>query len=131
MKNRFRGESKRHREAKKRAKAMLMNTYHFSQNEIFEEYRVVIKGKVYYVDVIGKRRGFKVAVECGRTKLKKLVDLREIFNIVEHISRGRRGRRRFTPIIETKWVKDLFKRKWLENYAKAWSQTIKWLKTSD
>jgi hypothetical protein len=57
----------------------------FNPLEIKEGYDVEypVNGRIKYtVDVVGIKNNYKVAVECGKTELSKLLNLRKIFNEV-------------------------------------------------
>jgi len=51
--------------------------------KIEEEYRIIIDGKRYIVDVVGiDEKGRKIAIECGQTSLSKVMALKNHFNEV-------------------------------------------------
>jgi len=78
-------ESDTHYELKKRAVKILKEKYGFKDSEIRTEYPVLYKGHHLIVDVVGVRKGFKVAIECGRVKQERIEKLRMLFDEVLHI----------------------------------------------
>lgn len=71
--------------AYKRVAIDLLKERGFSPNEIHEEHSVKYKvdGHMSYkIDVVGIRENRKVAIECGKTELSKLMNLRKIFDEV-------------------------------------------------
>jgi hypothetical protein len=78
------GESSEHIAYKKIAIDILKERG-FNPREIKEDYDVEypVDGRIKYtVDVVGVKNNYKVAVECGKTELSKLLNLRKIFNEV-------------------------------------------------
>jgi hypothetical protein len=78
------GESPEHFAYKKIAIDILRDKG-FKETEIKEEYDVEypIDGRIKYtVDVVGIKDNYKVAIECGKVELSKLLNLRKIFDEV-------------------------------------------------
>ena len=85
MKIKRRMESDTHYELKKKAVEILKEKYGFKDSEIRTEYPVLYKGHHLIVDVVGVRKDFKVAVECGRAKRERIERLKMLFDEVLHI----------------------------------------------
>ena len=83
---------KRHEITKTKAIEILKKEYGFKDDEIKTEMSVKVNGKLYIVDVAGIKKDFKVAIECGKLRMKKLSDLKRIFDVVLQIPVVRRGR---------------------------------------
>lgn len=81
-------ESALHR-AYKRIAIDYLKELDFAPEEIQEEYTVEYpaNGKMrYIVDVVGIKKTYRVAIECGQTELSKLTNLRKIFDNVVWIN---------------------------------------------
>lgn len=66
----------------------------FGVENIHEEYSVNCGAEgegvtVYLVDIAGIRKDYKVAIECGDAKKKKITDLRKIFDEIIVIDAGK------------------------------------------
>ena len=78
--------SKAHKILVRRAKKQLIAEGY----EVYEEYQIEIENKTYYIDVVGIKNSYKVAIECGRTKYSKILKLVPCFDSVIKLGYSRK-----------------------------------------